>query len=318
MDPLSDERPPLTEFAYYYLIDEGLTYLKGGHYPPVQMPEIASNVLVWVSLPNENEFPSGEHRCVASDADQQFLRVEHVKVVLRFEEGRWTQRDAYDEPESVARIALHGFLNAVRRRTGRYLIDPNGARDSYSVACIDGSGHAKTIPGMITLRVYSDRDQLNPSVWASVAQDCRDGRRTPLYLELLLDARLYSTRDEFRMATLTAGISLEVLVNGILRALLARMTGAAKDLTGPLPPRAERFAKNVTAASAFQLLASLVPTIPEDTVKACIACRETRDQIVHGTLSDVGRDKASAALSAVKALLEVPAVAELVRDMDRS
>ena len=199
--------------------------------------------------------------------------------------------------EDAACKYLLRFLRCCRHRSEQFQIDPRWEPDSYNVVFINhdtGETQAGGLSG--TMRMQSNPPSLDESHWDKIGDDLRGDPNFDIWEELLLDARLYRSQNNYRMAVLNAAVVIEAIMTRYMKHKLMNREIASKS-------QIEKFVNEVSNRDLAVVGLGLVSKIAESVREDCRKTLDLRNSILHVPKKNVTGGEASLALKAVEALL---------------
>jgi hypothetical protein len=188
------------------------------------------------------------------------------------------------------------FVRTVRWRTGQFWLpdrisDRHGSQTSFhSAGKTISHGRARlTVVTVANEKLAADDDK-----WKSIADDLMSGRQAPLEERLLLDARLYRSQEDYRVALAWAAVALEVALAKVLR---KRLTGIASksQIDKFLDEMSNRLLSTV-ALRVFEIGDRQFGT-------RCSDVFEMRNSVLHGKRQSVSLAEATMAIDTAQAMI---------------
>lgn len=198
----------------------------------------------------------------------------------------------------TAREYLKRFLNYSRLRSRQYRIDTKWEPLVRPVMYVDAeTGRTDQHRSLlINFGLDASVPPLDDSIWRQIGADLQTQPRFAVWEELLLDAKLYASQNDYRMAALSAAMALEAITTRYIRQQLVKERIANER-------QVNKFVREISNRDLVVVGLGLCSTIEEDVRRSCRDTLELRNEILHAPKRRVTRKQARDALAIVETLL---------------
>lgn len=245
---------------------------------------------------------SEEKRTTFQSPEKTIWSADRIQIDVEIESAYATPtKDLQPDIETIAKGYAQRFLKHCRARTKQFWIDPRAQIYASLIVYDEGSSEQQRISVIpITLKI-GDPPSLNDSSYDAVRQDLVIGAQIPLHEELLLDAKLYRSEHDYRMAFICAAIAIEVVVSSYLRKKLRyKLVNEGRTSISQI----DRFVEQVSNRLLIRVALGLFTKVEEKVLLQCHDTLELRNKILHGKMKSVPSSaKVKAAIEGLEGLL---------------
>jgi len=205
------------------------------------------------------------------------------------------------ETDRLAIAVGSSFLQSVRWRTGQFrLLDAVSVLDTtFEVEFYVDKERVPASVAHVPLTLESNIDRsLSMNVHSVIERDLRGNTRPPLIDVLLLDARLFQSEGEHRVALAFAAIVLELALIETLRIRLRRANaGTNREI--------DKFLDEISNRLLSTIILSLLNIGDPSYRERCKTVFEWRNALIHGKRRRVSRDEAQIAIEAAQKMADI-------------
>ena len=194
--------------------------------------------------------------------------------------------------ESLGEEYLKRLLRYCRSESKQPQIDLKQEPD-WHVTYIDDRG-LEVKEGYIHLSLpLGGQASLDDLSWNMVSQCLSKHIQIPFHEEALLDAKLYRSYSDYRMAIVTAVMGIESILKNYLRARLKKQLGFEGKKT---PKFINDFVRDISNRFLIKTMLPLFLSINQDTIDGCWKSIELRHAIVHNEKRSLSVSQANEAI----------------------
>ena len=205
-----------------------------------------------------------------------------------------------EKSDPIAIDAASRFLRTARWRTEQFWL-PERLTLSSAVSTVEYYLDGKRIPlGLINLQasVAPVETALSQSSGQTVRKDLASHAEPALYETLLLDAMLYRSLGDYRVALVLAAISLEAALSKLLRSHLTQRDVATQS-------QIDKFLDNTSNRLLCTVMLGLLDIGDRSFRERCRQVFELRNRVMHATKKSASLQEASDAIGAVRELVSL-------------
>jgi len=210
--------------------------------------------------------------------------------------------------ESVAEEYLTRFLRYCRCETKQPHIDLKQEPVCH-VTYVDESGLEVTEGYMRLSVTLGERTSLDDQSWNTVSQCIMKNTQIPFYEEALLDAKLYRSYNDYRMAVVTAAMGVEAVMNSYLgKTLRQRLVNTGRVTKSQV----DKFIDEISNRLLITVGLGLTSIVDKQVLDDCRNTMRLRNHILHGKKKSVSSEDARKAIGSLEQLISAKDILDVL------
>jgi len=249
-----------------------------------------------------------EKRYAYQSLEEKVWVADLVKIDIEREVATTTSfDDLRTQTEPIAKSYLRRFLRYCRAETRQFWIDLRRDINPSRVEHVseDGQKHIGSV--MLTLRTLGVTSRLDDSSWKAICQDLIADAEVPFHVEALLDAQLYSSQGDYRMAAVSAAMGIEVIVNSYLKKTLRQKL---VDTGRTTESQVDKFVEEISNRLLVTVGLGLLSAVEGKILEGCREAMQLRNDILHGKKKSVSLKEVKEAINSLEQLISVDEIRE--------
>lgn len=233
-----------------------------------------------------------------------------VEIDVEMELASTTRLEIDKETKPIAMEYFERFLRYCRARTGQYWIDFKETIEPH-VSYVDEVGQKHRYGTLVVEIEGGEPPSLDNGSWEVIYQDLVASTKVPFYEELLLEAKLYRRHHDYRMAVVSAAMSIEAITS---RYLKERLTQKLVDANRTSDTQVNRFLSAVSNRLLVTVGLGLFSRVERKVLEDCRDALDLRNKILHGEKKSVSREEANLAISGLESLVSADEIRDTLKD----
>jgi hypothetical protein len=200
----------------------------------------------------------------------------------------------------IAEEYLKRFLRYFRAETRQFHIDLR-----QSIGCnmvyVDQSGHEQKC-GYLTLKTMhlGEPPGLDDGSWMRISEDLIHVAQIPFQIEAFLDAKLYQSYGDYRMAAVSAAMGIEAITTKYLRKTLGQKLVVTHRVT---QSQVDKYIEQISNRLLVTIGLGLTSTIDKEILEGCRMAMQLRNDILHGMKKSISSKESREAIRSLEQLM---------------
>ncbi|MBI4303993.1 MAG: hypothetical protein HY665_06635 [Chloroflexi bacterium] len=256
-----------------------------------------------------------EKRYIYKSPEKAIWVADRIKIDVQIESDTSISSDDLETiSEDTAQEYVMRFLRYCRHASKQPQIDLKQGL-ALHVTYIDESGQ-QVKEGYVSLSLrLGGRTSLDDQSWNTVFQCMLKNTRIPFYEEALLDAKLYQSYNDYRMASVNAAMGVEAVVNSYLRKTLRQKL---VDTHRGTVNQIDKFIDEISIRQLIPVGLGLTSMVDQQILVECRKTMQLRNDIVHGKRRLVSSDEAGRAIWGLEQLMSAKDILDVLGEVERA
>lgn len=209
----------------------------------------------------------------------------------------------------IAEEYLISFLRNCRTITKQFQIDLRQKVTTH-ITYFNEEGKVEKC-GYLTLTTIhiGEPPSVDSSSWKRIAENLISQAEIPFHLEAFLDAKLYKSNSDFRMAVVSSAIGIEAVLNRYLKKTLGKSLVSTGRTT---ESQVDKYIAEISNRILIPVGLGLTSSIERELLGNCVNTWQLRNDIVHGKKKFVSRKEAQEAINSFEQLMSTKDIQEVL------